>query len=79
MRGRQAEIAATVHFAATHLLDNASGRTEADVFNAVQAWKARRNPPLDEHEVRVAVRQLNLRGWIRAAYSPDLLPNDEDS
>ena len=79
MRGRQAEIAATVHFAATHLLASAPGTTETDVFAAVQEWKARRVPPLDDHEVRVAVRQLNLRGWIHAAYSPDLLPDEEES
>lgn len=77
MRGqRQPEIAATVHYAATHLLAGKPDRTENDVLQAVLEWKARRTPPLSEADIRASIRQLNLLGWITAAYSDDL--TDED-
>lgn len=76
---KQAEIAATVHFAATHLLaDEASAGavTEHDVVDAVLEWKKRRNPQLDTDDVASAVRNLNMLGWIEAEFSPDLLEDE---
>lgn len=72
---RQAEIAATVHFAARYLVRElaADGEpTELDVLEAVRAWKIRRDPPLPEDEVAEAIRNLNLHGWIHVEQSPGL-------
>ena len=74
MRGRQPEIAATVHFAARHLVGKDA--SEQDVFEAVKVWKQRRKPPLPEDQVALAVRHLNLLGWIQASFSPDLVEED---
>jgi hypothetical protein len=69
----QAEIAATVHFAATRLVKAPKGAqpTEMQVFNAVRAWKIRRDPPLKDPDVAGMIRNLNVHGWV------DLRPSDE--
>jgi O-acetyl-ADP-ribose deacetylase (regulator of RNase III)/uncharacterized protein YwgA len=74
----QAEIAATVHFAATRLAPAKADRpTELDVLAAVKDWKMRRTPPLPEDQVAAAIRNLNLHGWIDVVESPDLpVPRD---
>lgn len=74
----QAEIAGTVHFAATRLVEASNGRpTEMDVLRAVQEWKVRRKPLLAEGEVARMIRNLNLLGWLELEPSSDLpLPED---
>lgn len=75
----QAEIAATVHFAATRLVKPPKdGRpTEMQVFNAVKAWKIRRDPPLKDPDVARMIRNLNVHGWVDLRPSDDLpLPED---
>jgi O-acetyl-ADP-ribose deacetylase (regulator of RNase III)/uncharacterized protein YwgA len=74
----QAEIAGTVHFAANRLVEPTNGKpTEMDVLEAVQDWKVRRTPPLDEGEVARMIRNLHLLGWLDLEPSPDLpLPED---
>jgi uncharacterized protein YwgA/O-acetyl-ADP-ribose deacetylase (regulator of RNase III) len=67
-----AEIAATVHFAANRLREeNDRQPTESEILNYVKQWKLRRRPPLDESEVALAIRKLNVLGWI------DAMPSDE--
>lgn len=68
----QAEVAATVHFAATRLVRTPKGGrpTETDVFKAVKAWKMRRDPPLKDEDVARSIRNLNVLGWV------DLEPSD---
>ena len=68
---RPPEIDATVHFAAHRLVPEDA--TEEDVVGAVEAWKARRDPPLDPGDIRRAVRGLNLLGWIDAEITPALV------
>ncbi len=65
----QAEIAATVHFAATQLVDAPKGKrpTEMQVFKAVKDWKIRRKPPLKDEAVARMIRNLNLLGWVDLA------------
>jgi hypothetical protein len=78
LRTRQSEVAATVHYAARELAEQAGGPpTEAEVLDEVMRWKARRNPPFSEHEVAQAVRSLTLLGWLEVVPSPQLLPEDE--
>jgi hypothetical protein len=62
----QAEIAATVHFAANRLVKTPRGErpTEMQVFKAVKDWKIRRKPPLGDEAVARMVRNLNLLGWV---------------
>jgi O-acetyl-ADP-ribose deacetylase (regulator of RNase III) len=78
-RTNQAEIAASVHFAAKQLAESQDERpSEIDVLNAVIEWKRRRRPALDTDEAAAAIRHLGMLGWIDAAPSDDL-PVDEES
>ena len=68
-----AEIAATVHFAANRLREEKDRQpTEAEILNYVKQWKLRRRPPLDENDVALAIRRLNVLGWIDASPSKEL-------
>ena len=73
MKGQQAEIAATVHFAAHSLGNRDSASTsEAEVLQEVMQWKQRRRPPLADDEVAQTIRNLNMLGWIDVEPSVDL-------
>jgi O-acetyl-ADP-ribose deacetylase (regulator of RNase III) len=73
-----AEIAATVHFAAKTLRGTLGRRpTEREVLEHVLEWKIRRRPPLDEREIAEVIRSLNLLGWLELQPSADI-PVDED-
>jgi len=78
MNTGQAEVAATVHFAARELQKERQGEpTEREIVEAVMKWKQKRRPPLHAGEVAVAVRKLNMLNWISAQVSEDLLPAEE--
>lgn len=63
--GRQAELAATVHFTASALrAANGSEPTELEVLKSVRRWKERRDPPPTDAEVALAIRGLNALGWM---------------
>jgi hypothetical protein len=73
MNTDDAEIAATIHFAANRLREASPNQpTEAEIFDYVMQWKLRRRPPLSESEVAVAIRRLNVLGWINAMPSETL-------
>jgi O-acetyl-ADP-ribose deacetylase (regulator of RNase III)/uncharacterized protein YwgA len=75
MNTRQAEVAATTHFAATRLVPEDA--TEVDVLEAVKQWKVRRRPGIPDEEIAVAIRNLLAHGWIDVEPSPELpLPLD---
>jgi O-acetyl-ADP-ribose deacetylase (regulator of RNase III) len=77
-RTHDAEIAATVHFAATDLRRTSARRpSEREVLDEVRRWKVRRRPPLDDREVAGAIRHLNMLGWVDLRANPDL-PVDDD-
>jgi uncharacterized protein YwgA len=77
MNGRQAELAATVHFAAAELTATGRRPSETDVLRSVLAWKQRRRPGFSLDDIAVMVRRLNLARWISATYSEDLpVPSD---
>jgi len=80
MNTHQAEAAASVHFAAHHLLKNGSGihPSEREIVDAVMQWKIRRKPPLDPKEIAVTTRHLNLLSWLSAHVTDDLLAEDEE-
>lgn len=78
MRTNQAEVAATVHFAAKSLAEGTQETpTECEVLAEVMKWKQRRRPPLNEAEVSLAIRNLNMLGWLHAKPSKDLPLNEE--
>lgn len=73
MNTDDAEIAATVHFAASRMREISQVQpAEIQILGYVMQWKVRRRPPLNESEVALAIRRLNVLGWIDAAASNDL-------
>lgn len=74
---RQAEIAATAHFAA-QVRAAASGRrpSEAHVLDEVQQWKQRRTPPLAEADIASAIRNLGMLGWLDVTPSEGFVQDD---
>lgn len=77
MRTDQAEVAATVHFAAQILREGKRTKpTEKEVLVEVMEWKSRRKPPLKESEVAAAIRNLAILGWLNVEPTPELpVPN----
>jgi uncharacterized protein YwgA len=75
-----AEVAATVHFAATELRNRRDRPpTEQEVLDEVKQWKARRRPPMSETDIIAATEQLALLRWIEVLPSPELHDDaDED-
>lgn len=78
MKTKQAEVAATVHFAARERKDNTESLTEKEVLDTVMQWKQKRRPPLEEKEVAMTVRHLNMLSWITAKASTDLPITEEE-
>jgi uncharacterized protein YwgA/O-acetyl-ADP-ribose deacetylase (regulator of RNase III) len=79
MNTDDAEIAATVHFAASRLHETKRSRpTETEILDYVKQWKLRRRPPLADADVALAIRRLNVLGWIDAAPS-EALPLPEEA
>ncbi len=78
MQTKEAELAATVHFAAKSIHKDGSEKpTEADVLNEVMNWKQRRRPPLSADEVAITIRGLNMLNWLNVRSSPELPINEE--
>jgi len=79
MNTQQAEIAATVHFAAVELRQSGTVRpTESQVLRRVMDWKQNRRPPLNEKQVALTIRNLNILSWLGAEVSDDLPVTEED-
>jgi O-acetyl-ADP-ribose deacetylase (regulator of RNase III)/uncharacterized protein YwgA len=78
MRTEEAELAATVHFAAKDL---ASRRTEQpdemEVLREVVNWKQKRRPPFNEADVAATIRGLSMLGWLHLKPSSDLPVSEE--
>lgn len=73
MDTRTAEVAATVHFAATQLRARLRrSPSEMELLQEVTRWKARRKPALRESEVASAIRNLAALGLIDVTPSSDL-------
>ena len=67
---RQAEVAATIHFA--WRTTSKSAPSETDVLFEVEQWKQRRRPPLERPEIAKNIRALAMLGWIEVEADPDL-------
>jgi uncharacterized protein YwgA/O-acetyl-ADP-ribose deacetylase (regulator of RNase III) len=73
MNTEDAEIAATVHFAANRLREaKGTAPTELEILEYVKQWKLRRRPPLNDSDVGLAIRRLNGLRWFEAVPSEDL-------
>lgn len=78
MSTREAELAATVHFAYNSLMRRDDRiPTEREVLSEVMRWKERRRPPLKEADVAETIRMLNVLGWLRMNPSEDLPVSEE--
>lgn len=73
MRTRDAELAASVHFAA-QLLERQLDRTptEGEVMEYVLDWKGGQEKPPSAEEVADAVRNLGVLGWLFLTPTPEL-------
>lgn len=75
---QQAELVATVHFAARLLAEtNQEKPSEAEVLTEVMKWKQRRRPPLNEREVARTIRHMSMLGWLDAKASVELPITEE--
>lgn len=73
MRTEQAEITASVLYAANELMEIKKAEpTEMDVLNFVLQWKLRRQPPLDKVEIASVIRNLAALNWLKAKPSVEL-------
>jgi O-acetyl-ADP-ribose deacetylase (regulator of RNase III) len=69
----EAEVAATVHFAARSLRQTIGEKpTEREVLAEVMRWKQRRRPPLDERDVAATIRHLSRLRKLDIRPSEDL-------
>jgi O-acetyl-ADP-ribose deacetylase (regulator of RNase III) len=79
IRTHEAEVAATVYFAARSLKAKTSTEpSEIEVLEEVKRWKQRRHPPLNEQEVASTIRGLAALHWLEVKPSKDL-PVPEDA
>jgi O-acetyl-ADP-ribose deacetylase (regulator of RNase III)/uncharacterized protein YwgA len=70
---RQAEVVATVLFAASQIAEADERQpTEADVLAEVVKWKEPRRPRLDEGQVACTIRNLAALQWLEVKPSADL-------
>jgi len=78
MRTQQAELAATVHFAAKGVASRKNEEpSELEVLSEVMSWKQKRRPPLNEVEVAATIRGLSMLGWLKVKPSSDLPVSEE--
>ena len=75
---QQAELVATVHFAARLLAEASQEKpSEAAVLAEVMKWKQRRRPPLNETEVARTIRHMSMLRWLDAKASAELPITEE--
>lgn len=78
MNTHQAELAATVHYAANQVARSSKRKpTENQVLDYVVQWKQKRRPPLSEKEIALTIRNLASLGWLKVKPSKELpIPDD---
>ncbi|WP_214103259.1 type II toxin-antitoxin system antitoxin DNA ADP-ribosyl glycohydrolase DarG [Acrocarpospora catenulata] len=78
MTAQDAEIAASVHYAAGVLLHRHGRRpTATEVVQAVAKWKVNRQPPLTRESIVRALVLLGLRGWLDVTMDDEFQPEVE--
>jgi len=77
---QQAELVATVHFAASVLTESGPQKpSEVDVLAEVMKWKQKRRPPLNEAEVALTIRHLSMLDWLDVTASIGLPVTEEEA
>jgi uncharacterized protein YwgA len=79
MNTDQAEVVATVLFAAGELKRNGERPAETEVLEAVMQWKQKRRPPLDRNGVASAIRNLAMLRWLDVKPDPALPVLEEEA
>ena len=74
----QAEIIATVLFAARELTSRRGVPFELDVLEAVMEWKQKRRPPLNREDVALTIRHLAVLRWLNVKPDPSIIILEED-
>lgn len=70
---KQAELAATVHFARqTMKLTNGAMPTEEQLLDEVMQWKKKHRPPYDRAVVAATIRNLAILGWLDVKSSKEI-------
>lgn len=79
IRTQQAELAATVHFAAKGVASKKKTEqpNELEVLGEVMSWKQKRRPPLKETDVAATIRGLSMLGWLKVKPSSELPVSEE--
>ena len=72
MNTKQAELAATVHFARYTMKLNGTKPTEEQVLDEVMEWKKKHRPPYDRAEVAATIRNLAILGWLDVKSSKEI-------
>jgi O-acetyl-ADP-ribose deacetylase (regulator of RNase III)/uncharacterized protein YwgA len=76
MNSNQAEVTATVIYAADQLRKEKSSRpSEGEVLDSVMLWKQKR---LETSEVASAIRNLAMLNWLNVTFDPNLPVVEED-
>lgn len=75
----ETEVVATVHNAWASLARERQRRiTESEVVGAVQEWKRRRKPPLNDEAIIQTIRNLYTLGWVDVDLDADAMLAEED-
>lgn len=78
MRTGQAELAATVLFAAKEAASKLGAEpSERNVLDEVLCWKQRRRPPVQVEDIGTAIRVLGGLRWLQVTPSHDLPVHEE--
>lgn len=73
MNTKQAELAATIHFAAKLLSQTKEKKPdEIEVLDEVKRWKRRRRPRFSDEELALTIRNLTALGWLDIKPSAEL-------
>ena len=79
MDTNQAEIVATVIFAAEELKHSEKTISESDVLKAVMNWKQKRRPSLSKGNVALTIRNLGMLHWLSVKPDPQFIGVEEDA
>lgn len=74
----QAEIIATVLFAARELALRKEIPSEADVLKSVMEWKQKRKPPINRDDVASTIRHLAVLRWLEVRPDSSMSIPEED-
>ena len=80
MNTSQAELAATIHYAAKSVASKKGEckPTESEVLDEVLRWKQSRSKTFNEENIATNIRALAMMDWLNVAANKDLSVKEED-